>query len=271
MESRGVLAIIRDSVIYSHICTPPGEKCYYFNMLNDIVYILGTGSRWDNNEIRYSLRSLKNLPHRNVYVIGESLPWFQNIKHIPASDPYSNKQRNAMYKLRIASEIVSLSDDFVLMNDDFFIVQPLTQLETFYKRTLKETVSEYKKSPSPNPKKLARYEDAIFNTAAMYPDGLDYSLHIPFTFNKQKLKELLLSLDSHTPYLIRTMYGNRYNIGGRQMDDVKVQQNKFDFKNVPDTTIFLSSNDTIGKDYHYRQFLSERFSAPSKYERPARA
>ena len=36
----------------------------------DVVYVLGTGSKWHNNEIRFSLRALeKNLrDYRHIYV-----------------------------------------------------------------------------------------------------------------------------------------------------------------------------------------------------------
>ena len=47
----------------------------------DVVYILGDGSKWGNNEIKYSLRSLekygKNI--RDVYICGNK-PYFVNNK-----------------------------------------------------------------------------------------------------------------------------------------------------------------------------------------------
>jgi hypothetical protein len=71
----------------------------------DVVYILGKGSTWSDNEIRFSLRSVDiNLEHRGVFIIGDK-PDFINTKHlthIPAEDIHTEKLKNALHKLKIA-------------------------------------------------------------------------------------------------------------------------------------------------------------------------
>ncbi len=38
----------------------------------DLVYILGKGSKWSDNEIRFSLRSIeKYFDYRKIFIIGE--------------------------------------------------------------------------------------------------------------------------------------------------------------------------------------------------------
>jgi hypothetical protein len=57
----------------------------------DVVYPLGTGSVWQDNELRYSLRSLeKNFPDLGrVYVVGHKPDWLGNVEHIPFGDSQS--------------------------------------------------------------------------------------------------------------------------------------------------------------------------------------
>jgi hypothetical protein len=54
----------------------------------DLVYVLGSGSRWGDNELRYSLRSVeKHLKgYNNVYLVGDKPDWVRNVTHIPKQD-----------------------------------------------------------------------------------------------------------------------------------------------------------------------------------------
>ena len=93
----------------------------------DIVYILGTGSVWQNNEIRFSLRSVdKNISDvGKVFVVGERPAFLKNIIHIPCRDPYTVYWKNAYAKTALVCKDPRLSDDFLFMNDDFFIFKPI--------------------------------------------------------------------------------------------------------------------------------------------------
>ena len=48
----------------------------------DVVIPLGTGSRWQDNELRYCLRSIeKNLSGVNeVVIVGEKPKWLTNVR-----------------------------------------------------------------------------------------------------------------------------------------------------------------------------------------------
>jgi hypothetical protein len=58
----------------------------------DVVYILGTGSYWRNNEIRFSLRALeRNLRGiRKIWIVGDYPDFIKNINHIPFKDELLN-------------------------------------------------------------------------------------------------------------------------------------------------------------------------------------
>ena len=76
----------------------------------DVVYVLGTGSNWDNNEIRFSLRSLaKNLKGMGrVFVVGERPAFLQNVIHIPAKDEFNpNVNADGNIILKVLARITS--------------------------------------------------------------------------------------------------------------------------------------------------------------------
>lgn len=235
----------------------------------DLVYILGSGSIWNNNEIKYSLRSVcKNLPHRKVFVIGEKCDWFSdNIIHIPAEDPYDLKPKNALYKLLIAVKDKRVSQDFILMNDDFFILKPLKEILPYNKGTLGKSIKN-------NPLHAGYYYDALIATRRYLhyihdiplSKCLDYSLHYPFIYNKAKLGKLLDEIkDLKTTLLLRALYGNVYNLGNFYKTDVKAK-NPRQFIHIANNEDVLSTTDFIVKRRFFSSFISREFPNKCKYE-----
>ena len=221
----------------------------------DVVYVLGSGSQWQNNELRYSLRSLRNIQHNNVFIVGDCPEWVENVTHIPAID-YSNiPQINVADKLLIVANDERISEDFILMNDDFFILKP-TEIRPYYKQTLEQAKEMYKYNDH-------NYAIAVRNTHALYPFGLDYSLHIPFIFNRKKLATTTLHLGA-LPLLLRSVYANQWQIGGEIMEDCKVSE--VSILEEYDGT-FMSINDSVAKKPELQAFLMDRFPCPSRYER----
>ena len=81
------------------------------------IYPLGRSSRWANNELRYSLRSIGD---KEVVVIGDQIPsWYKGEK-LKVSDPFNKKQTNVIRKLQAATQY---NQPFVVMNDDFFMLK----------------------------------------------------------------------------------------------------------------------------------------------------
>lgn len=92
----------------------------------DILYVLGTGSNWDNNELRYSLRSIEKFGKNvgNVYVIGAD-PGFlsEQVTFVSLEDWYSTKHKNILNKICEAVEYTNIGDKFLLSSDDHFYVK----------------------------------------------------------------------------------------------------------------------------------------------------
>lgn len=152
----------------------------------DVVYILGTGSEANDIEIRYSLRSLEKnmLDLGKVFIVGVCPSFLKNIIHIPILDSYPKKWQNAYLKISTACFDARVSDDFLLMNDDFFILEP--------------------------------FEGALFPFYSLKkadggPDGPhSFHIHCPIRYNKEMFLKMPLSTESSGAHSLRTFYSNFY-------------------------------------------------------------
>jgi hypothetical protein len=94
---------------------------------------------------------------------------------------------------------------------------------------------------------------------------LNYEMHIPMIMNKQKLKDVLKSKNC----LWRSLYGNIYNVGGINREDVKVYSNNssnpksYDWKGK--NFAYLSTQDSSFPTIH-RILLTKKFKSPSSIE-----
>lgn len=192
--------------------------------LPSLVYPVKAGDR--NPELRHSLRSVaRNLPHRDVWIVGHAPPWVRGVQHL-ATDQVDTKYRNSTGNVRAACEHPDVSDPFVLMNDDFFVLRPTPTVPTLHRGRVSAVAADYR----------ARYGNSAYltgmdETAALlatlgHPDPLSYELHVPMVVHKA---EMLHALDvgAGVPVLHkRTLYGNLAGLGGTEVHDVKVSHRR---------------------------------------------
>lgn len=155
----------------------------------DAVYIVRKGA-CNNLELLFSLRSLKNLPHDRVFIVGYLPRWVRNVVHIPCEDPHKLKALNALHKITTACKDSRISEEFVLMNDDFFITKPIDALPTLHRGTISEHAA-YRAGRA----QTGTYFDCVERTLEAFPSGLDYSLHTPFVYGKSKFLRLAEKFD----------------------------------------------------------------------------
>jgi hypothetical protein len=79
------------------------------------------GSKWDNNELRYALRSMEKYFPRlgRVFIVTETLPdWLTGVVHVKVKDSHRrNKDANLIDKVLAACK-AGVSDTFLRMSDD---------------------------------------------------------------------------------------------------------------------------------------------------------
>jgi len=95
----------------------------------DILYVIGTGSKWANNEIRYSLRSVAKFGTNvgRIFVCGANPRILSDeVIFVPCDDPYDHcAHKNIMHKIDYVIKNTDISDEFLLSSDDHFFVKPV--------------------------------------------------------------------------------------------------------------------------------------------------
>ena len=220
----------------------------------DIVYPL-IKTKDNNTELLFSLRSLSNISHGKVFIIGHKPEWVENVVHIPCDDPYSQKVCNAYHKIKKACLNDELSEDFILMNDDFYITEP-TEIKYYHQGTIADHLERRRQMGHIK----SRYCRSLQRAQDIFPQGLDYELHIPFIYNKKKF--LALDFDLKNPPLLRSLYGNTYNVKGKQMEDVKYEYR--DDIRIHGT--FFSTDDRVLVFNDNFKYMKQLFNKPSPYE-----
>lgn len=221
------------------------------------VYICRRG---ENEELRYSIRSvMSSFPDATIWVIGEPPRWYSGNKITVIQD--QSKYKNAYNNLRAIIKSSSIPEKFVLMNDDFFILNKVDTIENFIGGTLWNKVIfhiDYIGNTSYTKMLKSTYDYLV---SLGYEDPLDYELHVPINCKKSILKRSIKD-----GLLWRSIYGNLANLGGKQIKDVKVYDNIANPKsaNIDDITMFLSTDDaSFNKLFSW---LTRKFPKPSIYE-----
>lgn len=223
----------------------------------DVLYLVRPSE--DNDELKYSLRSLKNLNHGRVFIAGYKPSWVdERVEYIPAEQT-ENKYQNIRNNWLAALNDTRLSDNFILMNDDFFImsptkdVMPLRRLENidhYIQLFSKVNPESYYVETMKSARDLLRE----WNVKSDY----SYELHTPMLFNKRKMLHLFDKLPSNYPVShIRTIYGNYYGINGSPIRDVKVIN---DAQDIAFNQQFLSTIDGSFESGAVGEFLRMKFA-----------
>lgn len=190
-------------------------------MKYDIVIPLGGGSIWDNNELRYCLRSIqKHLSnYGDIYLVGEKPNWIKNVIHFPFEDKCMQvgehlvyfKERCIFDKTLHASKIESLSENFIFFNDDHFLLSDFDALTFpyFYKNNL-QTAGTKKYS--------GKYKRALMNTYTALVQRnlptLNYDGHQPIVYNKYQIQSLadLYDWNIEVGYVLKSLYSNTVGV-----------------------------------------------------------
>jgi hypothetical protein len=227
----------------------------------DIVYICRSG---ENEELRYSIRSaVKNLTHDKIWVVGGKPDWYTG-NYIEV-DQTKGKYSNARNNLRAICNSKDISDSFVLMNDDFYILNKVSLIPYMYAGTLDDKINNREDIFSGNSytKLLQQTLGSLFIRTKNII--LDYELHVPMIMEKNKLKKTLLFSG-----LWRSVYGNMFEVGGIKTCDVKVYDKKeifykasYDINNLKHD--YLSSSDQSFKTVK-SLVLEKQFKDKTIYE-----
>ena len=186
----------------------------------DLVYICKNG---DNEELRYSIRSaIKNLTHDKIWVVGGRPDWYTG-NYIEVSQTKS-KYVNARNNLSAICYAEDISESFILMNDDFYIINKVESVPYMYSGTLDDKIKQREDVFSGN-SYLALLRQTLGSLHRKKKSViLDYELHVPMVMEKKKLSKII-----KLSGLWRSVYGNMFDVGGVKIRDVKVYEQRSKF------------------------------------------
>ncbi|MCA1759908.1 MAG: hypothetical protein LC658_09080, partial [Bacteroidales bacterium] len=174
----------------------------------DLVYVVGTGSQWKDNELRFSLRSVsKNLSNvGKIFIVGHCPEFLENVIYIPAADifnPSVNADGNMTHKLLLACNDKRLSDNFLFMNDDFIINQQVSapHIPWMHKEDMATQPGSYWKTQFYR-HRLKRTFDVLKERNL---PTIQYDYHAPMLMNKTLFAETMSNFNyaSDTGYTFR--------------------------------------------------------------------
>ena len=223
----------------------------------DIVYFVKESD--DNEELRYSLRSLKNFPHKKVWFYGGCPKGLRPDVHIHVDQNEQNKWQNVNKMLRLACSNKDITKSFWLFNDDFFVMQNIKKPTNYYNGDLYKRIVKLEDKYNGITPYSQLLRDCCKELESIGATTKNYTLHVPMLFNRDKAIELFKMTDFPG---FRSLYANYFKIGGKQMRDVKIVSKNKIYKDgdYVSTDDFAFLHGVVGKQ------IKEKFKDKCEYE-----
>jgi hypothetical protein len=229
----------------------------------DIIIPLHDRSAWNHNELRYALRSIK-FEHDRVWVIGSKPDWLHNVIHLPLRDKTNFPATNIYQKLMYACETEGVSDNFMMLHDDHYLLPSFQYDAAYYEGDVERAMLNCKDYLQQRP--IMNTVDRLLRDRQASMKYFDIST--PMMFNKKAFVEAMLSVDWMWPYgyCIKTIYCNYHRIDGVESADGRVNVDKTysSLLEFSHGRVCLSSADKMNDDF--KRFLQTMFPEKSKYE-----
>jgi hypothetical protein len=238
----------------------------------DVVYVLGKGSNWRNNEIRFSLRAIeKNLKGvRKIWIIGEDPGFLKGVNHISHPDEFTNNaDGNIIRKVLRACQEEDLTENFLFINDDHLVMKPVRaeNIPAFHKGDMTTFDKAFFE--------VNFWRGRLFRTKNILVQkgytAYNFDCHVPIIFNKKIFPEVISQFDyeKNIGYTMKSLYGNVVCKDARRLDGEKVVL--FRPYTVSDIMAkvagagFVSFNDD-GLRVQLKEWLYNTFNEVSRFE-----
>lgn len=211
------------------------------------------------DEISYMLRSLKNISHGQVFIIGDRLKLSNKATYIPFKQSMDIAQ-NTLDIMNIACSDERIADKFYFWHDDTYLMKPLKSIPVLHRGSYRTIIDSY-----PVSRRFGYYIKRMTAThnrliAMGIKAPLCYELHIPTLISKKKWNEVSRYITKDLNKI--SMYGNLNNIGGTYMKDVKVRSKDW----VP-AGYFISTHDSTFGSKEAGRLVRDTFPDKSEYEK----
>ena len=217
----------------------------------DVVYLYRS---CDTIALRYSLRSLKNVPHDRVFLVGDKPDWIREIIHIPVKDLYKKgsykyKLINTWNKIAMSCKCRQISDNFILFNDDYYVLEKIDSFPYYYTGKIKRY------------ERPSNYQAAVMRSGQFFDSPLHFASHTPIVYNKERFLSLPYPFEKGLDHKI--IYCNYYDVHPREkINDPKVRG----ASGVRLAGAFLSTSDKVERNKAFKKEMDKLFPEKSKYE-----
>jgi hypothetical protein len=189
----------------------------------DICIPLNNRSTQKNLELRFALRSIEKHLRGvgEIFTIGYCPEWVKNVTHIPFEEDPRNRfrDRNIMNKMLLACKNERVSDDFLMVHDDHFLLADYEagKFPYYHCGPMIPNVGQYAETKKNTILALSVNDDVteVIN---------NYDAHCPILFNKQRfLKITEIDWSKWYGYCLKTLYCVMNGIQGEFMFDLKIR------------------------------------------------
>ena len=235
----------------------------------DAVYILGEGSKYDNAEIVYSVRSLckhvKNL--RRMWIVGARPRHFdlRTYQFIPHGRPYVCKDAVIAGGMEKACLDRDVSDPFLCVHDDHFMLKDFDAAE--FPAWHKMSGVMWRSSDKRYDKDLKACERILKHAGVKAP--VSFETHTPILVHKREFLRALRRVDLRRDnFTVKSLYANLCDrLNKVQLDDYKVKGDKIEWNRMEGRPCFSVSNEIPACAW---ELLKKLYPTPSPFERGIR-
>jgi hypothetical protein len=230
--------------------------------MTDIVIPLNNRSTQKNIELRYCLRSIEKYLSSvgNIFIIGHCPDWVTGCISIPFKEDGRNRfrDRNICSKMIVACKDERVSDDFLMVHDDHFLLADYEAgtFPYYHMGPMNEGQGQYGKTKA--------------NTKALIGQTNNYDCHCPVRFNKQKFMRSVALADwsKWYGYCLKTLYCVMNGIEGEYHEDSKIRMPLLGNEICGHIAgrKWFSIGDRCWTDGGMKEVLQMLYSTPSKYE-----
>jgi hypothetical protein len=236
--------------------------------MTDIVIPLNNRSTQRNLELRYCLRSIeKHLTGvGNIFIIGHMPEWVTGCIHIPFDEDPRNRfrDRNIMNKMLAACKDERVSDDFLMVHDDHFLLVNYVARAFPYYHCGHMVPGD------------GQYGETKRNTLSIlgrpiYDEVKNFDTHCPILFNKERFMRSapLADWNRWYGYCLKTLYCVMNGIEGEYMDDIKIRMplQADEINQAIAGRTWFSIGDRCWTPNGMKEILQDLYPIPSKYEK----
>lgn len=220
-----------------------------------------------NEELRFVLRSLTNLHHGAVHILGSAPHWVdRSAVRVVERRRAATKWDTVTAHLAAACTDPEISDPFILLNDDIYITGPVAEVPPLHRGLVLDVLADYggRGIHSSWIESMRATRRRLLDLTGHEAEPYSYELHVPMVIRKDTMTVAIAAGADVPRWNRRTAYGNLAHLGGHRIDDVKLRTPADPWPAGP----FLSTSDASFR--FVRPALRRMFPTPSRYERGTR-